>query len=195
MGACSRSLYRSPPAAPREQHRGRKLRSLRRQLGSEVPLQDRCTRGLSCAPFRARLPPHVREHRADRRSLPEELLQGVTEGRERLRSGDPAAARVRDRFLRGSAECFAHGSEGLVVDSELLYRRWAFDVGKIERRVHMWQGLADTLVPAPINKEIADKMPGSVWHPVEGAGHFVAIGSANEVLAIAASELGAADRQ
>jgi pimeloyl-ACP methyl ester carboxylesterase len=98
-------------------------------------------------------------------------------------------------FCEASAECFAHGSEGLVVDSELLYRRWAFDVGKIERRVHMWQGLADTLVPAPINKEIADKMPGSVWHPVEGAGHFVAIGSANEVLAIAASELGAADRQ
>lgn len=97
-------------------------------------------------------------------------------------------------FCEASAECFAQGSAGLVVDSELLYRRWAFDVSRIERRVHMWQGLGDTLVPPPINKEIADKMPGSVWHPVEGAGHFVAVGAADEILAIAASELSATAR-
>jgi len=96
---------------------------------------------------------------------------------------------VETAFCEASAECFAQGSEGLVRDSELLYRHWSFDVGRIERRVHMWQGLADTLVPAIINREVADRMPGSVWHPVEDAGHFVAIGSADEVLAIAADEL------
>jgi len=90
---------------------------------------------------------------------------------------------VESAFCEASAECFAQGSEGLVRDSELLYRHWSFNVGRIERRVHMWQGLADTLVPAVINKEVADRMPGSVWHPVDGAGHFVAIGSADEVLA------------
>ena len=93
-------------------------------------------------------------------------------------------------LCEASAECFAQGSDGLVRDSELLYRSWAFDVTAIERRVHMWQGLDDLLVPAPINKTVADRMPGSVWHPVEGAGHFVAIGSADEVFAIAAAELG-----
>ena len=92
-------------------------------------------------------------------------------------------------FCGASAECFAQGSEGLVMDSELLYRHWAFDVAKIARPVHLWQGLADTLVPAPINKEIADRMPGAVWHPVEKAGHFVAIGSADEILAITAKDL------
>ena len=94
-------------------------------------------------------------------------------------------------FCDASAECFAHGSDGLVRDSELLYRRWAFDVTTIERRVHLWQGMDDRLVPAPINKEVADLMPGAVWHPVEGAGHFVAVGSADDVFAIAAEELGA----
>jgi len=94
-------------------------------------------------------------------------------------------------FCDASAECFAHGSDGLVCDSELLYRSWAFDVTSIERRVHLWQGMDDRLVPAPINKEVADQMPGAVWHPVEGAGHFVAVGSADEVFAIAAEELGA----
>ena len=61
---------------------------------------------------------------------------------------------------------------------------------QIERPVHMWQGLDDLLVPDPINKAVADAMPGAVWHPVEGAGHFVAVGAADEIFAIAAKELG-----
>ncbi|HMN95501.1 MAG TPA: alpha/beta hydrolase [Phycisphaerales bacterium] len=93
-------------------------------------------------------------------------------------------------FLAASAECFARGSEGLVRDSELLYRSWAFDVRKIERRVHFWQGLDDRLVPDAINRKVADATPGAVWHPVPEAGHFVAIGAADEILAIAAEELG-----
>ncbi len=96
---------------------------------------------------------------------------------------------VAAAFGDGCAECFAHGADGLVRDSELLYRRWAFDVSKIERRVHMWQGLDDHLVPDVINKTLAERMPGAVWHPVEGAGHFVAVGAADEILAIAAAEL------
>jgi pimeloyl-ACP methyl ester carboxylesterase len=92
-------------------------------------------------------------------------------------------------FCASCAECFAQGSDGLVRDSELLYRRWAFDVTTIDRPVHMWQGLADTLVPAPINKDITDRMRGAIWHPVENAGHFVAIGAVNEILGIVARDL------
>ena len=93
-------------------------------------------------------------------------------------------------FGDSCAECFAHGSDGLVRDAELLYRRWAFDVKQIKRPVHLWQGLDDLLVPDPINKAVADAMPGAVWHPVEGAGHFVAVGAGDEIFAIAAKELG-----
>jgi pimeloyl-ACP methyl ester carboxylesterase len=96
---------------------------------------------------------------------------------------------VETPFSDAVAECFAHGSDGLVGDAELLYRNWAFDVSTIERRVHIWQGLDDKLIPDPINKTVADRMPGSVWHPVEGAGHFVAIGSGDDIFAIAAEEL------
>ncbi|MCI0599359.1 MAG: hypothetical protein L0Y60_07525 [Beijerinckiaceae bacterium] len=94
-------------------------------------------------------------------------------------------------FCDACAECFARGSEGLVRDAELLYRSWAFDVTTIERRVHMWQGMDDRLVAASINKTVADRMPGAVWHPVEGAGHFVAAGSGEELFGIAAEELSA----
>lgn len=98
---------------------------------------------------------------------------------------------IGSAFGDSCAECFAHGSDGLVRDAELLYRSWAFDVTKIERPVHMWQGLDDRLVPDPINKTVADRMPGAVWHPVEGAGHFVAVGERDEIFRIAAEELGA----
>lgn len=99
---------------------------------------------------------------------------------------DPQVAAA---FSEMSAECFAQGGDGLVRDSELLYHSWAFDVTTITRRVHIWQGLADTLVPPAINQTIADRMPGAVWHPVEDAGHFVAVGAADEICAIAAEEL------
>jgi pimeloyl-ACP methyl ester carboxylesterase len=114
-----------------------------------------------------------------------ELLKAVGEYDRNilLRPGIDAA------FCDMSAECFAQGSAGLVRDSELLYRRWAFDVGRIERRVHIWQGLSDTLVAPFINQTIAERLPGAVWHPVERAGHFVAVGAVDEILAIAAEEL------
>jgi pimeloyl-ACP methyl ester carboxylesterase len=98
---------------------------------------------------------------------------------------------IESAFCDEMADCFAQGSDGLVRDAELLYRRWAFDVAQIERPVHMWQGLDDLLVPDPINKAVADAIPGAVWHPVEGAGHFVAVGSADELFGVTAEELGA----
>jgi pimeloyl-ACP methyl ester carboxylesterase len=98
---------------------------------------------------------------------------------------------VADAFGATCAECFAHGSDGLVRDAQLLYRHWAFDVAKIERPVHLWQGMDDALVPDPINKAVADAMPGSVWHPVDGAGHFIAVGEGDDIFAVAAEELGA----
>ena len=92
-------------------------------------------------------------------------------------------------FAAASAECFAQGAEGLVRDAECLYRRWSFDVRRIERPVHLWQGTDDRLVPAIVNRTVAERMPGAVWHPVDGAGHFVAIGAADEIFRTAAWDL------
>ncbi|MGH9269879.1 MAG: alpha/beta hydrolase, partial [Ilumatobacteraceae bacterium] len=89
------------------------------------------------------------------------------------------------------AECFAQGPDGLIADAVLLYRQWEFDVSTIERPVHIWQGTQDHLVPLPINKRVADAMPGAVWHEVQGAGHLVAVGEADNIFAIVAADLGA----
>lgn len=94
-------------------------------------------------------------------------------------------------FGQSCAECFAQGSDALVCDAELLYRKWAFDVTQIRRPVHIWQGTDDRLVAPFVNSTVAERMPGAVWHPVEGAGHFVAIGAGEELFGIAARELAA----
>jgi pimeloyl-ACP methyl ester carboxylesterase len=65
------------------------------------------------------------------------------------------------------------------------------DVESPNARSTCWQGTDDQLVAASINKTVADRMPGAVWRPVEGAGHFVAVGSADEVFASTGAELGA----
>jgi pimeloyl-ACP methyl ester carboxylesterase len=98
---------------------------------------------------------------------------------------------VEDVMLDAFANCFAQSSDGLVVDAELLYHRWAFDVTAIERPVHVWQGDDDRLVAEYVNATIADRMPNAVWHGVGGGGHFIAVGAADEILAVAAGDLGA----
>ncbi|MFM8766056.1 MAG: alpha/beta fold hydrolase [Spartobacteria bacterium] len=120
-----------------------------------------------------------------RSSYFKQLLQAVNEYDRQilLRPG------FQEMFCEASAECFVQGSQGLVRDSELLYKTWDFDVRLIHRCVHIWQGLDDRLVPDFINKQVSEQMPGAVWHPVEQAGHFVAIGSADDIFKVAAEEL------
>ena len=115
-----------------------------------------------------------------------QLLQAVN-GYDRELMCTPG---MEELFCEMSAECFAQGSDGLVRDSEVLYHKWEFDVGAITRPVHMWQGTDDRLVPEVINREVAERMPGAVWHGVEGGGHFIAMGCVEEILRTAKGELG-----
>ena len=97
-------------------------------------------------------------------------------------------------FLRAGRECFRHGADGLVVDATMIYEAWPFDMTKVKRPVHFWQGSADTLVPEVINKSVADKTPGAVWDPISGRGHFIALSHANDILALAANDLAQAQK-
>ncbi|GCE44638.1 Hydrolase, alpha/beta hydrolase fold family [Rhodococcus wratislaviensis] len=99
---------------------------------------------------------------------------------------------VLTTFLKASRECFRHGADGLVADATMLYEGWPFDMTKVTRPVHFWQGSADTLVPEIINKTVADRTPGAVWHPVSDGGHFIAVSHADDILALTANELASA---
>ncbi len=96
---------------------------------------------------------------------------------------------VMASFLATSRECFRRGAQGLVVDATILYEAWPFDLTQVQRPIHFWQGTSDTLVPEVINKAVADRTPGAIWHPISGRGHFIAISHANDILAVAAKDL------
>lgn len=98
---------------------------------------------------------------------------------------------VKDILARMSKETFAQGSYGLVRDAKLLYEAWPFDVTRIERPVHIWQGSADTFVPEPINRIVAERTPGAVYHEIADAGHFIAVGEDKDIFRLAAVDLGA----
>ncbi|WP_255374121.1 alpha/beta fold hydrolase [Synechococcus sp. MW101C3] len=100
-----------------------------------------------------------------------------------------ADEQVCQSFLEASRECFRQGVEGLVADATMLYEAWPFDMTKVTRPVHFWQGTDDKLVPEPINRMVADKTPGAIWRSISGGGHFIAISHANEILAQVASDL------
>ncbi len=104
-------------------------------------------------------------------------------------SDQAVLAPVEDAFYTASAECFAQGSEGLVLDAICLYRQWEFDVAQIARPVHFWQGTDDLLVPPIINRTVADKMPAAIWHQVDGVGHFVAVSRQDDIFRIVADDL------
>ena len=173
MGTRGSCLHRSRSTAPRQQHRAWKLRSIRRQLGSAITFR-RSTRWAD--------PSHCVSNPASASCTRPSASPPNTSARPSSNNCATPSTTTIDRFCFGRrsqprfsdacAECFAHGSDGLVRDAELLYRSWAFDVAAIERRVHMWQGLDDRLVPDPINKAVADAMPGAVWHPVDGSRSF-----------------------
>lgn len=96
---------------------------------------------------------------------------------------------VCQSFLDASRECFRQGAEGLVADATMLYDAWPFAMTTVTRPVHFWQGSDDKLVPEPINRMVADKTPGAIWHPIKGGGHFIALSHADEILAQVVGDL------
>ena len=118
----------------------------------------------------------------------EALLKAVNDA-DRTVLADPD---VMKPFLAASRECFRQGADGLVVDATLLYEAWPFDVTKVTRPVQIWQGDADTLVPAFIDQTVAERTPGRRLAPGRRGGHFIAISHANDILALAATDLTAA---
>lgn len=60
-----------------------------------------------------------------------------------------------------------------VRECRLLSRPWGFPLDEISVPVHIWHGTEDTLASYSGMKKVAGEIPGSVFHPVEGAGHFL----------------------
>jgi pimeloyl-ACP methyl ester carboxylesterase len=92
---------------------------------------------------------------------------------------------VYDLFLRDLHQVFTEGNGAVGLSHELsMYRYDRFPLADLprDRRITLWQGLDDVIVPPAMTWKMARSLPNSEAHFVPG-GHFVAVDVAPEIVA------------
>ena len=97
--------------------------------------------------------------------------------REIIQSSD-----IRERFREVVREAFRQGTRGTAHDLVLYGSPWGFRVEDIRAPVHVWQGDADTLVPASMGEYYAKAIPGAIAHFYPGEGHLLVVPRVREIL-------------
>jgi pimeloyl-ACP methyl ester carboxylesterase len=82
---------------------------------------------------------------------------------------------VREILVADITEAFRQGSEGAAWDVVVLGRPWGFSPHDIVTEVHLWQGEADTLVPAAMGRYLAERIPHCHARVLPGEGHLLII--------------------
>jgi pimeloyl-ACP methyl ester carboxylesterase len=82
----------------------------------------------------------------------------------------------------GQAEGLAD-IDGVLDEYRVMDAPWALDLESIAAPVRLWQGSADTLVPAPWVVRLAEALPHAQIGALEGEGHVLAPGRYEEILA------------
>jgi pimeloyl-ACP methyl ester carboxylesterase len=93
--------------------------------------------------------------------------------------------KLYDLFLQDLVQVFVEGQgpEGLAQEL-VVFRNFAIPFGELprERRVALWHGLDDDLVPPAMAWALSQRIPNSEAHFVPG-GHFVAVEIADQIIA------------
>lgn len=69
-------------------------------------------------------------------------------------------------------EATRHGIQGGIADLEIFSEPWRVDYAKISAPARLWQGTADTVVPAQVAFRLGEMIPGCEVTRLDGAGHF-----------------------
>jgi pimeloyl-ACP methyl ester carboxylesterase len=91
---------------------------------------------------------------------------------------------VYDLFMKDLQQVFIAGRGPETLSQELaIYRHYGFSVGDLpaDKRITLWHGLADNIVPATMAWAMAQTLPNSEAHFVPG-GHFVAVDIADQII-------------
>jgi pimeloyl-ACP methyl ester carboxylesterase len=91
---------------------------------------------------------------------------------------------VYDLFMKDLEQVFIEGKGPETLSQELaIYRNYGFSVKDLlaNRRVTLWHGLADNIVPATMAWAMSQTLPNSEAHIVPG-GHFVAVDIADQII-------------
>jgi pimeloyl-ACP methyl ester carboxylesterase len=88
---------------------------------------------------------------------------------------------IAQMFKNDVAQAFQQGSRGVVSDMKILSEPWGFSLNAIKMLVQIWHGTADTIVPIDLARFMAENIPHTETHFIEGAGHFMALQYTREI--------------
>jgi pimeloyl-ACP methyl ester carboxylesterase len=92
-------------------------------------------------------------------SRPERTIEALARAMSPVDAAVVRRPGVRNVLIADLTEAFRQGIQGAALDVVLLGRPWGFVLREIQPVVHLWQGEADTLVPAAMGKYQAAQIP------------------------------------
>ena len=107
-------------------------------------------------------------------------LQARLNPADRRVIGRPA---VRQVLTETFTEGLRNGSAALAEDRALLFRPWGFPLSSVRRRVHLWHGTQDWLVPVSVGRVLSAMLPDCSAHWVPREGHFLVFDHGEEIYA------------
>lgn len=72
-------------------------------------------------------------------------------------------------------EALRQGVRGTVTDFEMLLSDWSSFATQVRAPTAIWHGEADTYVPIAMARNLHERIPHSIFHQVEGGGHFMIV--------------------
>jgi pimeloyl-ACP methyl ester carboxylesterase len=110
--------------------------------------------------------------------LKRNLLREVICSADRAVVESVDAAEMFDFFY----EALRQGPWGTVQDYCLLGAAWGFPLPEITKKIHLWQGEEDHIVPPCQARWLAERIPDAHLHLVPGQGHFLLRNCFSEIL-------------
>jgi pimeloyl-ACP methyl ester carboxylesterase len=103
-------------------------------------------------------------------------------------AGDSDRALIRSlaipRDFEFFYESFRSGPWGAVHDYQVLGASWGFLLTDIKKKVHLWQGAEDRLIPMSQARWLADRLPSAQLHILPNEGHFLIRSCLSEILTV-----------
>jgi pimeloyl-ACP methyl ester carboxylesterase len=97
-------------------------------------------------------------------------------------ASDAAVVREHGAWLGLAMGEGGRNGAGMVDEYRAFVGPWGFRLGDIEVPTHVYQGLADTLVPPAWAKELASGITGAELTEYDGEGHMIALSHRAEVV-------------
>lgn len=78
----------------------------------------------------------------------------------------------KEHLLADQKEAMRQGGKGVTRDSAIHYLDWGFRLSEVATKVHIFHGTEDNLVPIEYAQHLADNIPDTDFHRLEGQGHL-----------------------